>query len=196
MKTADIQRRLGVAPDGIWGPVTWAALFTFCGCKDARRAKDLGFGANAYLLGFDISTPLRIAHFMAQAAHETGGFRWLEEIWGPTLAQMRYEGRRDLGNVKPGDGQRFKGRGIFQLTGRGNYEDYGKTLGLDLIAHPYLAADPGNSVLIAGSYWKRKGLNALADADNCEKITRAINGGLNGFPERLAYVERLKGLLL
>lgn len=191
-----VQRRLGVKADGIWGPLSWAALFRFCGCKNLHRADALGRAAHKYLNAYGINTPLRIVHFFAQAGHETGGFLWLEEIWGPTAAQKRYEGRVDLGNVQKGDGLRFKGRGVFQLTGRDNYERYGKALGLDLVSNPSLAADPETSLLIACHYWRERGINALADADKSEAVTRKVNGGTNGYADRVARLCRLKEVLL
>ncbi|API58850.1 hypothetical protein BSL82_05615 [Tardibacter chloracetimidivorans] len=196
VEIAEIQRRIGAAPDGIWGPLTWAALFAFAGCRDAGRAEALGLGGHRHLKAYGIFTPLRIAHFMAQAAHETGDFCWLEEIWGPTNAQQRYEGRLDLGNTQAGDGYRFRGRGIFQLTGRANYRDMSVAVRRDLLAEPELAADPEISVQIAASFWKSRRLSPLADQDRVEAITKKINGGLNGFPRRVAKLERLKEVLL
>ena len=132
------------------------------------------------------ANPRRMAHFWAQAAHECDGFKTLEEYWGPTPAQKRYEGRKDLGNTQPGDGYRFRGRGIFQLTGRDNYARMSKKLGIDLIADPDKAADPVISLKIACEYWQSRKLNALADKNDIETITRRINGGLNGYADRRA----------
>ena len=137
-----------------------------------------------------ITTPQRVAQFVAQLAHESAGFRYLEEIWGPTAAQTRYEGRRDLGNTQPGDGFRFRGRGWIQLTGRHNYRLYGRLLGLPLEAQPDLAAQPAVAARIAATYWTQRNLNALADAGDFEGITRRINGGTNGLTERRAYLGR------
>jgi putative chitinase len=135
---------------------------------------------------YGITTPLRLAHFWAQASHECHGFRTMHEYWGPTPAQLRYEGRKDLGNTVPGDGYRFRGRGIFQLTGRANYAEMSKKLGVDLIANPDAAAEPETALRIACEYWKSRKLNALADGNNIEAISRRINGGLNGFADRKA----------
>jgi predicted chitinase len=88
------------------------------------------------------------AYVLATAKHETGNFRWLREIWGPTKAQQRYEGRKDLGNVEFGDGKRFMGRGFVQITGRRNYKDWSKRLGISLIADPYKAEEPEIAVRI------------------------------------------------
>ena len=146
----------------------------------------LGQVADDILEEYQINTPLRIAHFWAQASHECAGFKTMHEYWGPTPAQRRYEGRKDLGNTQSGDGKRYMGRGIFQLTGRANYREYGRRLGLDLEGKPELAADPVNALRIACEYWKAKGLNRFADANDITTITRRINGGLNGFADRKA----------
>lgn len=124
-----------------------------------------------------ISTAPRIAEFLAQACLETDYFKTLEEYWGPTTAQKGYEGRDDLGNVVAGDGKKFKGRGIFQCTGRANYTTYGRRLGIDLLKEPQRAAEPEISVRIAVMYWNDKGLNAYADRGETAAISRAINRG-------------------
>lgn len=143
---------------------------------------------------FAIDNPARTAAFLAQLAHESAEFRFMEELWGPTPAQRRYEppGRlaADLGNTEPGDGRRFKGRGPIQITGRANYRRFGELLGLDLIASPARAAAPDVGFRIAGLFWSRKGLNELADQATgaaFREITRRINGGLNGVAERQRY---------
>lgn len=202
-ETSILQARLAHAgydpgpQDGAAGPQTYSALFSYMAGRDlGDRGAALGKGASGHFAAYDIDTPLRIAHFMAQAAHETGGFKWLHELWGPTPTQQRYEGRADLGNTQPGDGSLFRGRGIFQLTGRGNYASYGEVIGVDLVSHPEQAEDPEISVLIACAYWKRHGLNDLADADDVVGITRKINGGTNGLADREAMLARAKAVLL
>lgn len=152
-------------------------------------------GLDKYCPEYDVTTPLRLAHFLAQACHETEGFRFLKEIWGPTPAQKRYEGRADLGNVRPGDGRLYCGRGIFQLTGRDNYASEGTALGLPLETEPVLAADPAIAARIACHYWMKHRINGPADADNVELVTRLINGGLNGLDNRKACLSRAKEAL-
>ena len=134
-------------------------------------------------------TPRRLCHFLAQAAHETAGFRTLEEYGGPAY-WSRYDGRADLGNTQPGDGVLFHGRGIFQLTGRANYQNLGTKLGLDLVNDPELAEEPEHSLQVACEYWKSRKLQHYADANDIEKVTRRINVGLNGFEDRKRYYRR------
>ena len=100
-----------------------------------------------------------------------------------------------LGNAQPGDGRRFMGRGIIQLTGRDNYTKYAGLTGLPLVENPGLAEVPETAVYIACLYWKRKGLNTLADADNGMQITRLINGGYNGIEDRAHRVAQAKAIL-
>jgi len=144
---------------------------------------------------FDIDTPARQAAFLAQIGHESGGLHWLVEIWGPTASQARYETRYDLGNVAPGDGFRYRGRGLIQLTGRGNYQSAGEALGADLIGKPELLGEPALACRSAGWFWKTHGCNELADAGDFEKVTRRINGGLNGYADRLGKWEKAKEVL-
>lgn len=140
----------------------------------------------ATLIHYGIDTDFRCAYFTGQAICESDQLCTTEEY----ASGVAYEGREDLGNEFRGDGPRYKGRGIFQLTGRVNYAAMGRVLGLDLINHPELAAEPVTSLKIACLYWQRHGLNALADAEDLETITRRINGGLNGFATRSAATER------
>lgn len=141
----------------------------------------------------DITTSRRICHFLAQAAHETDGFRTLEEYGGPAYF-IRYEGRRDLGNTQPGDGVRYHGRGIVQLTGRANYRRLSQVIGIDLEAEPERAKEPETSLRVAFAYWTERAINPAADADDVERVTRLINGGRNGLAGRLRYLEKAKGI--
>ena len=154
---------------------------------------------NRAMAEYAINTLPRAAAFIAQLAHESGEFRWMEEIWGPTPAQRRYEPltalSTKLGNNRPGDGKRFKGRGPIQLTGRANYKRFGELLGVDLISAPEQAATPTVGFRTAALYWANRGLNGLADAGNFREITRRINGGYNGLPDRQKYFARAKTVL-
>lgn len=181
--------------DGVAGPKTWAALFSAFGAGGIATA--LGRGAADHFADYGvIASGLRLAHFMAQMSHESGGFRYMREIWGPTEAQLRYEGRAALGNTHPGDGKRFMGRGIIQITGRANYAEYGALIDLDFVGSPELAEAPENAVWVACAYWQRRGLNGLADADDVQAVTRRINGGLNGLADRQARTIKAKGIIL
>lgn len=141
-----------------------------------------------YLQKYQINTWLRVCHFIAQAAHESAGFKTLEEY----ASGSAYEGRKDLGNTQPGDGKLFKGRGIFQLTGRANYKDMSGKLGIDLISNPNLAKTGEVSVLTACEYWNSRNLSKYADQDDVLTITKKINGGTNGLDDRKLYLERAK----
>lgn len=137
---------------------------------------------------FDVTSQARAQQFLAQVLHESGGLRFFEEIASGTA----YEGRADLGNTRPGDGRRYKGRGPIQLTGRANYRWAGKQLGLPLEEHPELASTHVVGWRIAGLYWKSHGLNELADHGDIVTITHRINGGENGLASRRAYLARLQ----
>jgi predicted chitinase len=148
---------------------------------------------------FNINTSLREAAFLAQIAHESGELVFMEEIWGPTEAQRRYEPQTDLaqrlGNTEAGDGKRFKGRGPIQITGRANYQKYGDLLGIDLINDPSLGASPEAGFRIAGLYWQKNGLNELADGQQFKTITKRINGGFNGLEQRQRFYEVARNVL-
>ena len=156
---------------------------------------------NAAMQRFAVNSLLRAAAFVAQLAHESGEFRWMEELWGrePTAAQRRYEPvstlAAQLGNTQPGDGKRFKGRGPIQITGRANYKRYGDLLGIDLIADPARAAAPEVAFALAGLYWASNHLNELADGEQFVAITKRINGGTNGLEDRQKYYARAKQVL-
>jgi len=150
---------------------------------------------NVKMLENDINSPLRMAHFLAQIAHESAELRYSEEI----ASGEAYEGRADLGNTQPGDGKRFKGRGLIQLTGRSNYKRYGKARGRDFTTDEtarLLATDPDLAVDVSCWFWVKHDLNALADADDVMAITKKINGGYNGLPDRKAKLARAKFFLL
>jgi len=139
----------------------------------------------AAMVHYGITTKARQAAFLAQVGHESGRLRYVSEIWGPTPAQARYEGRADLGNTQSGDGFRYRGRGLLQITGRANYRSLSRRLGVDFEANPELLADFKWAAMSAGDYWDSRKLNAIADAGDFERLTRKINGGLNGYADRL-----------
>jgi putative chitinase len=143
------------------------------------------------LAEFDLNTPLRQAHFLAQLCHESGAFNYLEEL----ASGEDYEWRDDLGNVEEGDGVRFKGRGLIQITGRTNYGDCGEALGVDLIAHPTRLADDDLACRSAGWFWSTRNLSTFADRDDVDTVTYRINGGYNGYDDRLYYLNGAKAVL-
>jgi putative chitinase len=146
------------------------------------------------MLAYGIDTPLRQAHFLAQVGHESGSFRYTEEL----ASGAAYEGRADLGNTEAGDGPRFKGRGLIQLTGRTNYTAYGVDKGQNFTdgTNPSLiATDDALAIDVAGWFWRRANLNGFADQDDVRAVTRRINGGLNGMADREDYLLRSRFFL-
>lgn len=191
MDVRKLQTTLGVTADGIAGLGTFGALFRKLGATEDVSAP-LAIAANVHFPVYGVmDSPLRLAHFMSQLVHESGSFRYMEEI----ASGQAYEGRADLGNTQPGDGRRFKGRGPIQITGRANYRKFGRKIGIDIENDPELAAHPSIGLHLALEYWRDRGLNALADADNVEAITRKINGGLTGIEDRKNHLARLKAWL-
>lgn len=185
--------------------ITPALLAQATGCGPVRAelfAGHLVEACGAYAIS---ATPERLAAFLAQIGHESASLRYVAEVWGPTTAQKRYEGRKDLGNIEPGDGSRYRGRGLIQTTGRANYaavrDRLRRRLGPDV---PDFEAEPEQlehlrwAVWSAADYWDWRGLNTLAAsgaAADFERITRRINGGLNGQPDRLARWKRAREAL-
>ena len=153
---------------------------------------------NQALLDANCTTFLRVAHFMAQVLHESGSFVYLREIHDGS----NYEGRRDLGNTQPGDGRRFRGRGIIQLTGRHWATEFSKwahSKGMVnsptyFVDHPEKMEQPEWAFRTASFYWTvaRPGLNGLCDRDDFVAVTKAVNGGTNGLADRKAYLSRAK----
>lgn len=152
--------------------------------RNPKTAATLLPHLNAAMAGAQINTVGRVAAFLAQVAHESCEFRYMEEI----ASGAAYEGRADLGNTEPGDGVRYKGRGFLQLTGRDNYRACGAALGVDLEGDPGLAATPEYAFKTSCWFWTKHNLNELADKGEFELITRRINGGLNGYEQRLGYL--------
>jgi putative chitinase len=161
---------------------------------------------------YEINTPRRQAAFIGQCGHESASFKVLQEnlnysakglvaTWPSRfpnidfaseyerkperIANKVYGGRADLGNTEDGDGWRFSGKGLIQLTGRNNYKTCGDALGVDLIANPELLIEPEYAALSAGWFWNKRGLNALADNEDWTTITKRINGGTHGLQDRI-----------
>ncbi len=164
---------------------------------------------------YEINTPQRQAAFIGQCAHESGNFKVLQEnlnysakglmaTWSSRFPDMdtaeRYErqpekiankvyARADMGNTDDGDGWKYRGRGVIQLTGKNNYRTCGEALGLDLVVNPDLILEPQYACLSAGWFWNKRGLNTLADANDIETITKRVNGGLHGLLDRQAKTQ-------
>jgi putative chitinase len=144
---------------------------------------------------YKLNTPLRIAHFLAQVGHESASFNYTKEL----ASGAAYEGRTDLGNCQKGDGVRFKGRGLIQLTGRANYKRYGAYSGLNLLKkgnEELISTVPKNAMEVSMWFWKNRKLNNFSDSDNLLAITRRVNGGYNGLADRQGYLDRAKFFLL
>lgn len=170
----------------IENPITLPMLQRISSLVPARAAAFIPW-LNAVCAQYEINTRQRIAMFLAQLLHESDRMRTAKEYWGPTPAQRRYEGRKDLGNTQPGDGYRFLGRGLIQTTGRSNYAKVSRALGVDFVTNPALLESPEWAVKSAGYYWNNNKLNTYADADRITDCTKAINGGVNGLEERKQF---------
>lgn len=155
---------------------------------------------------YAISTPLRQAAFLAQCGHESGRFQWLRELWGPTAVQRTYEPpstkATELGNTEPGDGFRYRGGGLIDVTGRYNFRVMGQKIGIDLESNPDQIAQPGPASMSAAQFWVDHGLNAFADAGDFLAISRAVNlgnphskGTPNGMADRQALYDACKAAL-
>ena len=146
----------------------------------------------AGMIRYGITTPLQMAHFIAQLGHESMSFLYTEEL----ASGAAYEGRKDLGNTRSGDGRRFKGRGLIQLTGRANYTAYSKFTGIDYLENPaLLSTDPMIAVDVSCWFWKDRGLDKLAERDDVKAVTKRINGGYNGLDDRIQNLRRGKAVL-
>lgn len=176
-----------------------AATISACTGATASSAAQWAIPVTNAMSLYQIDTGARQAAFLAQIGHESGGLHWTTEIWGPTAAQKLYEPpsakATELGNTQHGDGYLFRGRGFIQITGRANYQAIADALCLDCIANPDLLASDEWCPVSAAWWWQTHNLNALADASNFEQITRVINGGLNGYADRLALWAKAKTAL-
>lgn len=217
MDIKKIQQRLGVADDGVMGPVSWAAMFRHMGAVDDVV---LGRGAAEHFATHGLVTALRIAHWFGQFAHESANFSRFEEglsysaerlckVWPnrfPTLASAQPYARNPralankvyafrMGNTAPDDGWNYRGRGP-QLTGKANYAAAERRTGLPLLANPDLALEPENFVLLACDFWANNRCNEAADDDNLVLVTKRVNGGSVGIQERRILLEKAKRILL
>ena len=146
---------------------------------------------NAAMDEFEINTPLRQAAFIAQVGHESGELRYVKEL----ATGKAYEGRKDLGNTQDGDGPRFKGRGLIQITGRYNYRKISNALSIGCEMRPELLESRENACRSAAWFWATNGLNELADKEDFLRITKRINGGTNGLEDRQRLYELAKAVL-
>ena len=185
---------LGLLRQGIASDLTREKLQGIMAGAPAERIELYDDGLKQALDGSSISTPLRLAHFLAQVGHESADLRYSKEL----ASGEAYEGRKDLGNSQPGDGPRFKGRGLIQLTGRANYDAYGKARGEDFIAGngpERIAIEPFLAVDVAIWFWTRNRINRFADEDDVRQVTKIINGGYNGLEDRKRRLARAKWFL-
>lgn len=146
---------------------------------------------NTAMHEFEIDTLLRQACFLAQVAHESGQLRYTLELANGAA----YEGRADLGNTHAGDGSKYRGRGLLQITGRANYERCGFGLKRNIVDDPAYLETPMGACRSAAWFWGTNGLNAIADLGNFGTITRRINGGFNGIDDRIKHYVRIRRAL-
>lgn len=203
------QRTAGLAPNGLVEP-NGSTLLALRGGMPAEfvRGKLQGVMIRAssqtidayyqpivtQMAQYGINTPMRMAHFLGQIGHESGMLRYTTEF----ASGAAYEGRANLGNTQAGDGVRFRGRGLIQITGRANYAAFGKSRGIDYTQDPnrlLMASDPMTATAASTWFWDQKKLNARADADDLVGVTKRVNGGANGLAERGAILARAKFFL-
>jgi putative chitinase len=234
----------GLVADGIVGPATWAKIMgagapvpappvqTIAPVGGLKLDKLRGHIPDAVIAmipdtaaKFQINTPLRLAHFLAQCGHESGGFRVTQENlnysakglagifrkYFPTeaaaapyarqpqkIANKVYANRMANGSEASGDGYKFRGRGYIQLTGRDNYTQFGKAIGEDIASNPDVVASK-YSLLSAAWFWSKNGLNKLADVGATDStvtsITKRVNGGTIGLPDRIKHFKEYYHLL-
>lgn len=173
--------------------MTLSQLMRIMPFAGARAALFLPF-LNVAMDEYKINTPARQSAFLAQIAHESGSLRYVREI----ASGSAYEGRASLGNVRPGDGVKFRGRGLIQITGRANYRACSLALFGDerLLENPLLLETAENACRSAAWFWHSRKLNELADAGKFVTLTKRINGGTNGLEDRQAYYSRAKEVLI
>lgn len=165
-----------------------------------KEVDDLINACSEWLPKFGITTRNRIVHFFAQCAHESMGFYWLEEQGDNAYFTENYEGRSDLGNTQPGDGAKFSGHGLIQVTGRLNHANVAKKAGIDCVNNPKLLTAYPGALVGALVWWQDNEMNSLCDGglDDADVIavTKRINGGTNGMNDRLNRTDKLKLIVL
>jgi len=208
--TKEFQTKNGLKADGIAGSKTIAKAvllgfvipekksikiteeqlkYIMKGCRQSSILKYLE-PVNKAMNKYEIDTYLRICHFLAQVGHESGSLRYSHEL----ASGRMYEGRKDLGNICPGDGMRFKGQGLIQITGRLNITSFGKFIGIDFAKEnpARIGDEPELSAEAAGWFWMTRKLNKWADMDDIKGVSLRVNGGYNGLQERILYLKRAK----
>jgi putative chitinase len=198
-----IQTKLGVVADGDFGPISYAALLTKIAGHAVPLAASLAAGFVKYASRYQVdANPERLAQFVGQCAHESGGFIYLREIWGPTATQRAYDAPGNhLGN-RAGDGFKMRGAGLIEVTGRDNFTRIGTEVGLDLIGDPDLLNDPDTAVLISLEWWRQNNMNTIADLGDTLMVSRAVNLGNphstrqpNGYASRVAFTNLARSIL-
>ena len=204
------QKENGLTDDGIVGNTTWNKMFNVYMVNEdvvvpvvegLSLDKLKGHIPDSVLnqipeaaTKFNITTNLRLAHFLSQCAHESGNWKFKVEL----ASGKAYEGRKDLGNIHPGDGVKYKGRGFVQTTGRANYEKFSKFIGEDCVANPNLISDK-YPLASAGFFFNSNKLWTICDLGSTDevvkKVTKRVNGGYNGLAERLKYFTKYWSLL-
>ena len=193
-KVKEWQSQNGLVADGVVGQSTWDKMFPKQPSNNTttlRLDKLKGQVPDSVIAQipetaakFNITTNLRLAHFLAQCAHESGNFNFVVEL----ASGKAYEGRKDLGNTQPGDGVRFKGRGYIQLTGRANYAQFSKFCGEDCVANPDLVATK-YPMMSAAYFFNTNKLWTICDKGATDavvtSVTKRVNGGTNGLQDRL-----------
>ncbi|WP_218510353.1 glycoside hydrolase family 19 protein [Variovorax sp. dw_308] len=178
---------------------------TLARCTNARldRAQRFAEPLTAAMAEFGIGKPSRQTMFLANIGHESGGLHYTVELWGPTEQQRRYEGRKDLGNTQPGDGFRYRGRGLIQTTGRCSYAALKEPLGVDYVADPERFGNTVDACRSACYFWMAHNLSAVADTGDFDGVCDLINrgrktaavGDSNGYAERFAFWKAAKAAL-
>jgi len=173
--------------------ITKENLIDLCNGKLSVSKLDLFYPLlSKYMEEYEINTKNREIDFISNLLVESGRFVYTKEL----ASGKAYEGRKDLGNTSKGNGVKYKGRGLIQITGKFNYEKLSKDFNVDLISKPELLETPDLAVRSACWFWVSKNLNSLADSDQFEKICIRINGGHNGYTERKWYHDELNKLIV